>query len=218
MKIEKVILESEYVRLEPLNKDHKVGLCEAVSDGELWNLFVTNVPHEDEIDSFMKTAISEYESGEGLTFTIIDKITNKIVGSTRFLKANLSHKRVEIGNTFIRKSYQKSRINTEAKMLMLSHAFEKLGLNRVELVTDYLNSPSRDSILRLGAKQEGILRNHMVMPDGRVRDSVWYSIIKNEWPGVKQNLYSKLIEPPVQEKIVFKKEKEKELVFDLGTI
>lgn len=131
--------------------------------------------------------------GEGLTFATIDKSSNgKIAGSTRFMKADLPNKRIEIGFTFLGKTWQRSRINTEAKLLMLSHAFETLNLNRVELLTDYLNSNSRRAILRLGAKEEGILRSHMVMPDGRVRDSVLYSITKNDWPGVKQNLSSKI--------------------------
>ena len=108
------------------------------------------------------------------------------------MKANLTHKKVEIGFTFLGKSWQRTRINTEAKLLMLTHAFETLNLNRVEMITDYLNTRSREAILRLGAKQEGILRNHMIMPDGRVRDSVLYRIIKNEWPGIKSHLSFKL--------------------------
>jgi RimJ/RimL family protein N-acetyltransferase len=132
------------------------------------------------------------ENNEGLAFATIDKATNKVVGSTRFMKANLANKRVEIGFTFLGTSWQKTHINTEAKLLMLTHAFETMALNRVELLTDFLNTTSRNAILRLGAKEEGILRNHMIMPDGRVRDSVIYSIISNEWAGVKQHLNAKL--------------------------
>ena len=192
MIFEPVVLKGKHVRLEPLAEKHKDGLCHAISDGELWNLFVTLVPHVNDIDGFFKNAISAHESGDGLAFATIDEATNQVAGSTRFMKANLPYKRVEIGFTFLGKSFQKTKINTEAKLLMLSHAFETLGLNRVELLTDYLNTASRNAILRLGAKQEGILRNHMVMPDGRVRDSVLFSIITNEWPGVKQNLEYKL--------------------------
>ena len=108
------------------------------------------------------------------------------------MKANPLHKRVEIGYTFLGKSWQRTAINTEAKLLMLTHAFETLELNRVELLADYLNQASRKAILRLGAKEEGLLRNHMVMPNGRLRDSVLFSIIKNEWPGVKENLMARL--------------------------
>ncbi len=193
MKIEKITLEGEFVRLEPLSIEHKNGLCDAISDGELWDLHVTLVPHIDDINIFISNAQEAFESGDGLVFATIDKEKNKVAGSTRFMKANLDNKRIEIGFTFLGKSWQKTKINTEAKLLMLSHAFETLRLNRVELLTDYLNNTSRQAILRLGAKEEGILRNHMIMPDGRVRDSALYSIIKNEWPGIKQYLEFKLV-------------------------
>lgn len=192
MKFIPITLEGNFVRLEPLSTKHKQGLCDAIRDGELWNLFVTLAPHPDNINSFFDNAQSTLDNNEGMAFATIDKRTNKIAGSTRFMKANLPNKRVEIGFTFLGKSWQKTQINTEAKLLMLTHAFETMELNRVELLTDYLNNNSRNAILRLGAKEEGILRNHMVMPDGRVRDSVIYSIIKSEWPGVKQHLLFKL--------------------------
>lgn len=192
MMFEPVVLRGKNVRLEPLAERHKAGLCRAISDGELWKLFVTLVPHINDIDEFFYNARMAHETGDGLAFATIDETTNEIAGSTRFMKANLPNRRVEIGFTFLGESFQRTRINTEAKLLMLAHAFETLDLNRVELITDYLNSRSRNAIVRLGAKQEGILRNHMVMPNGRVRDSVLYSIIANEWPGVKQNLENKL--------------------------
>ena len=192
MKFTPTTLEGKFVRLEPLSIHHKQGLCDAIRDGELWNLYVTLVPHPNAIDEFFANVQIALENNEGLAFATIDKATNKIAGSTRFMKANLPNKRVEIGFTFLGKSWQKTQINTEAKLLMLTHAFETMGLNRVELLTDYLNTTSRNAILRLGAKEEGVLRNHMVMPDGRVRDSVIYSIIKNEWAGVKQHLNAKL--------------------------
>jgi N-acetyltransferase len=192
MKFTPIILEGNFVRLEPLSESHKQGMCDAIRDGELWNLYVTLVPHPNNIDAFFTNAQMTLDNNEGLAFAIIDKGTHKIAGSTRFMKANLPNKRAEIGFTFLGKSWQKTRINTEAKLLMLSHAFETMGLNRIELLTDYLNTRSRNAILRLGAKEEGILRNHMVMPDGRVRDSVIYSIINHEWAGVKQHLNFKL--------------------------
>ena len=157
-----------------------------------WKLFVTLVPHPENIDTFLNQANSNYETGDGLAFAIIEKSTNRVVGSTRYMKANITNKRLEIGFTFLGKTWQKTKINTEAKYLLLTHAFETLGMNRVELITDYLNSTSRQAILRLGAKEEGVLRDHMVMPNGRVRDSVLYSIIKNEWFGIKQHLEGKL--------------------------
>ncbi|BFM48975.1 GNAT family N-acetyltransferase [Marinomonas sp. THO17] len=167
MTIEPVILQGQHVRLEPLSKAHKEGLCEAICDGELWNLFVTIVPQVNDIDNFINDALMAHASGDGLTFVTIDEKTNQIAGSTRFMKANLANKRVEIGFTFLGQRFQKTYINTEAKLLMLTHAFEVLALNRVEFLTDYLNTQSRNAILRLGAKQEGILRNHMVMPNVR---------------------------------------------------
>ena len=192
MKFESLILKGNHVRLEPLSASHKDGLCEAIADGELWKLFVTLVPPISAVADFLSNADLAHKAGDGLAFATIDEVTNKVVGSTRFMKASLPNKRVEIGSTFLGKSAQKTKINTEAKLLMLTHAFETLKLNRVEFLTDYHNTVSRNAILRLGAKQEGILRNHMVMPDARVRDSVLFSIIENEWPGVKQNLLYKL--------------------------
>ena len=192
MSFDKVTLEGSHVRLEPLSEHHRSELIEAIADGELWNLFVTLVPRIEGIDEFIENAINAQLSADGLAFATIDKVSNRVVGSTRFMKASLPNRRVEIGFTFIAKSFQKTQINTEAKLLMLAHAFETLKLNRVEFLTDYLNSASRNAIVRLGAKEEGILRNHMVMPDGRVRDSVLFSITNNEWPGIKQNLSYKL--------------------------
>jgi len=192
MSFDKVTLEGSHVRLEPLSEHHRSELIEAIADGELWNLFVTLVPRIEAIDEFIENAISAQLSADGLAFATIDKASNRVVGSTRFMKASLPNRRVEIGFTFIAKSFQKTKINTEAKLLMLAHAFDTLKLNRVEFLTDYLNSSSRNAIVRLGAKEEGILRNHMVMPDGRVRDSVLFSITNNEWPGIKQNLSYKL--------------------------
>jgi RimJ/RimL family protein N-acetyltransferase len=192
MKFDRITLEGKHVRLEPLSEIHRGELIEAIADGELWNLFVTLVPRIEGIDEFIENAISAHINEDGLAFATIDKVSGRVVGSTRFMKANLPNKRVEIGFTFIAKSYQKTMINTEAKLLMLTHAFEIMHLNRVEFLTDYLNNTSRNAILRLGAKEEGILRNHMVMPDGRVRDSVLFSITNNEWAGVKQNLLYKL--------------------------
>lgn len=171
---------------------HREGLCGAILDGELWRLHVTLVPHPADIDVFMENADQLEARGEGMAFATIDKSTRRIAGSTRFMNADTANRRIEIGYTFLGKTWQKTAINTEAKLLMLAHAFETLHLNRVELLTDYLNQASRQAILRLGAKEEGILRNHMVMPDGRVRDSVMYSIIKTEWPGIKRHLLFKL--------------------------
>jgi len=192
MVIESVTLEGNFVRLEPLSKEHREGLCRAILDGELWKLLVASVPHPDNVDEFLNDAHNLYKSGVGLAFAVVEKQANRVAGSTRFMRADVRNKRIEIGFTFLGKTWQRTHINTEAKLLMFSHAFEKMGLNRVEFRADYLNGASRRALLRLGAKEEGILRNHMVMPNGRVRDSVVYSVIRNEWPGVKQHLHSKL--------------------------
>ena len=193
MKLEKIPLEGQFVRLEPLSEQHREGLCQAINDGALWQLFVTSVPHPNNIDTFMLTAEQAYNAGDGLCYATIDKNSNQIAGSTRFMQADLPNKRLEIGFTFLGKRWQRTAINTEAKYLMLRHAFETLKVNRVEFLTDYLNTRSRTAILRLGARQEGILRSHKVVkPDGRIRDSVLFSIIQPEWPGIKQLLSEKL--------------------------
>lgn len=192
MSFEAVTLEGPFVKLGPLAERHKEVLCRAIHGGELWNLQVTLVPHPKDIDRFLSVAKGIYEGGNGLCFATIDQDTGKVVGSTRFTKADFPNGRVEIGFTFLSESAQKTRINTEAKLSMLNDAFEKLNFNRVECLTDYLNSKSRNAILRLGAKEAGLMRNPMIMPDERVRDSVIFSIIKNEWPGIKQHLNSKL--------------------------
>lgn len=193
MLFEKITLEGESVRLEPISLKHKDGLCAAIQDGELWKLFVTTVPHPDNIDHFIARAEERFEQGEGLAFATIDKANGEIVGSTRFLRAQPEHKTAEIGFTFLAKRAQRTAINTESKLLLLQHAFEKLHLNRMEFITDFLNTPSRRALEGIGARQEGILRNHLVMEDGRVRDSVLFSIINNEWPGIKQHLQFKLM-------------------------
>ena len=192
MSFKKQILGGQYVRLEPLQKKHLVGLKLAIEDGNLYQLMVTNVPHPDELQAFYDKAVTDQQIGEALVFATLDQKTDQVIGSSRFMHTDWTHNRTEIGFTFIAKRKQRTAINTEAKLLMLKHAFDVLNLNRVAFVTDYLNQTSRTAILRLGAKQEGILRNHMVMPDGRVRDSVIFSIIKNEWPGIETYLMEKL--------------------------
>ncbi|MFL0811342.1 MAG: GNAT family N-acetyltransferase [Agarilytica sp.] len=193
MEFKKVTLTGSKVLLEPLSEHHRDGLCHAVNDGELWKLFVTSVPKPSEIDVFISEAINLPSTGQGLAFAVVDQASGSVVGSTRFMNASIHLGRTEIGFTFISKSFQQTYTNTESKLLLLTHAFEVLNLNRIEFMTDYLNITSRNAILRIGAKQEGILRNHMRMPNGRVRDSVIFSVIKNEWPGVKQNLLSRLV-------------------------
>lgn len=192
MKFAPVSLEGPLVRLDPLTPQHRDGLCAAIADGELWSLFVTFVPHPTEIDGFLRDAQRAHERGDGLAFAIVHRATGRVAGSTRFMSADPENRRVEIGYTFLGHSWQRTGCNGEAKLLMLAHAFEALGANRVEFLTDYLNQTSRRAILGLGAREEGILRSHMVMRDGRVRDSVLYSIVRSDWPGVKQHLDARL--------------------------
>jgi N-acetyltransferase len=187
-RFEPVTLEGNHVRLEPLDLRHREGLVAAIRDGELWKLFITRVPHPDALDGFFTDAAAEWMGGLGLAFATIDRVSGAVIGSTRFMQANLRNKRAEIGFTFLARSHQRTHANTEAKLLMLTHAFDVLQLNRVEFLTDFLNTASRNAIERLGAWQEGVLRSHMVMADGRVRDSVLFSIVRGDWPGVQQKL------------------------------
>ena len=188
MKIEKVILCGSKVRLEPLNESHLPGLARAIHDGELWKLPVTSVPHPDHLLQFLADAENQFHAGKELTFATLDMASGAVVGSTRFRNIEAAHQRVEIGFTFIAQSWQRSHINTEAKYLMLRHAFEQWQCNRVELLTDYLNHKSRAAIARIGASEEGVLRSHMVMRDGRIRDSVIFSLIAPQWPQTKARL------------------------------
>ena len=191
--VEKVDLEGHGVRLEPLEeRRHRDGLASAILDGELWKLPVTSVPHPDDLGEFFADAELAFAQGRDLAFATIDVTADRVAGSTRFRMIAPEHLRVEIGFTFLAASYQRTRVNTAAKLLMLGHAFEAWGVNRVEFLTDDLNQPSRNAILRIGAGFEGKLRSHMVMRDGRIRDSVIFSIIRPEWPAVRERLEERL--------------------------
>lgn len=192
MKVEKTTLGGARVRLEPLCAAHLPALAVAIGDGELWQSPVTFVPPPQQLDGFLADAEAAYAAGRELAFATIDIASGAVVGSTRFREIHAKHLRAEIGFTFIGQSWQRSHVNTEAKYLMLCHAFEHWGCNRVEFLTDFLNAKSRAAIARLGAQQEGVLRNHMVMREGRVRDSVMFSITAAEWPAVKRALEEKL--------------------------
>lgn len=190
--VRKITLEGPRVRLEPLDQSHLPGLAEAISDGELWNLGVTSVPRPEQLPAFLEAADAAFEAGRELAFATIDKCSGRIAGSTRFRCIEAAHRRVEIGFTFIGRSWQRSHVNSEAKLLMLEHAFENWQVNRVELLTDRLNQASRTAIARLGAREEGMLRSHMVMRDGRIRDSIIFSIIASEWSTVRAGLQVRL--------------------------
>lgn len=180
------------MRLEPLTRAHRQALVAAAGDGELWNSTVTVVPSAETIDSYLEAAFEGLVRGAELPFAIVSKKTGQVVGTTRFYEIQPVARRVAIGYTWLATSAQRTPINTESKLLLLKHAFESWDCIRVEFITDVLNQQSRTAILRLGAKEEGVLRNHMIMPNGRIRDSVCFSIIKEEWPGVKDELALKL--------------------------
>lgn len=192
MWLNEVELESESVRLIPLRTEHADALVAAASDGELWNLWYTSVPNHETVDAYLQQALEQQRQGESLPFVVQDKMSGKIIGSTRFCHADPRNKRVEIGYTWYAKSYQRSAVNTECKLLLLTHAFESLDAIAVELRTHWHNQASRNAIARLGAKQDGVLRNHQKLPDGSYRDTVVFSIINQEWPAVRNSLHSKL--------------------------
>jgi RimJ/RimL family protein N-acetyltransferase len=189
---ERVHLRGRRIALEPLTAQHLPGLAAAIRDGELWSIPVTLVPHPDDLSAFLKRADAGCDAQLELAFATVDLESGVVVGSTRFMTIDRANRRCEIGFTFLAQRWQRSHVNTDAKYLMLRHAFEEWECNRVELITDVLNTRSRQAILRLGAKEEGVMRSHMIMRDGRIRDSVLYSVIRSEWPRVKSGLEAKI--------------------------
>jgi len=188
IKIQPITLEGHSVRLEPLSLSHHEPLCEAGLDFDLWHWTTQNVRTPEDMRAYIEQALAEQARGTSLPFATIDAASGKAIGSTRYLNIDASNLRVEIGATWLTKTRQRTAANTEAKYLMLRHAFEKFGCIRVEFKTDSLNQRSREAILRLGAKEEGLLRNHMLTWTGRIRHTVYYSIIDSEWPEVKARL------------------------------
>ena len=180
------------MRLAPLSSGHEESLIAAASDGELWNSALTIVPDRSSAAAYIEAALLGQARGQELPFVIIRKTSDEVVGTTRFYDIKPADRGVAIGYTWLSAGAQRTAINTEAKLLLLTHAFEQWRCIRVELITDVLNEQSRTAILRLGAKQEGILRNHLIMPGPRIRDSACFSIIKEEWPEVKARLAVKL--------------------------
>jgi len=181
-------LSGIYVTLEPLTQEHLPEIQSAVADGELWKLFFTSVPAPENVQQWLVAALDMQQQQTAIPFAIRDNASGKIVGSTRYWKMETHNKRLEIGHTWYAKSAQRTGVNTECKLLLLTHAFEVFNCIAVEFRTDYFNHKSQAAIERLGAKRDGLLRNHTIMPDGRIRDTVVYSILEHEWPGVKKNL------------------------------
>ncbi|CAG9257372.1 Acetyltransferases, including N-acetylases of ribosomal proteins [Burkholderia cepacia] len=190
--VEQPILTGERVELRPLERSDRQALLDAAADGRLWNLKVTVVPGPDTIDAYIDTALQGRSAGTVMPFTIVDRASGRAIGSTRFWKIDRKNRKLEIGHTWLSESAQRTRANTEAKWLLLGYAFDVLQCVRVQFTTDELNEKSRAAILRLGAKQEGIVRHERIMPDGRKRNSVRFSIIDDEWLEVRARLMAKL--------------------------
>jgi RimJ/RimL family protein N-acetyltransferase len=193
--LEPITLQGPHARLEPLAQDHHDGLVEAVKDGELWKLWYTFVPRPEDMGKEIDRRLGLQKSGSMLPWTVFDA-DGKIAGMTTYMNVDAPNRRVEIGSTWYAKRVQRSALNTQCKLLALTHAFEKLGCIAVEFRTHFFNHQSRRGIERLGAKQDGILRNHAIAPNGTLRDTVVYSIIAGEWPTVKAHLTYQLNEKP----------------------
>ena len=184
-RIEPVTLEGRIVRLEPLRPDHVPGLAAVGLDPAIWRWTIARPQTEADLREWAETAIRGRDAGTEFPFVTHDVATGRPIGSSRYMNIVLEHRRLEIGWTWVAPAWQRTGANREAKLLMLTHAFETLGCRRVEFKTDSLNEPSRTALLGIGATFEGIFRNHMVMPGGRMRHSAYYSVIDDEWPAVK---------------------------------
>jgi RimJ/RimL family protein N-acetyltransferase len=185
-------LKGQLVELIPLVKQHTNAISLAVQDGELWKLWYTGVPSPETVNTYVQNALESKKTQGWLAFVVKDLKTQKIIGSTRYCNVDNNHKRLEIGYTWYSKSTQRTGVNTETKYLLLKHAFEQLNAIAVEFRTHWFNHQSRSAITRLGAKQDGVLRNHQKMADGSFRDTVVYSIIESEWLSVKKHLQYKM--------------------------
>ena len=183
-----VTLNGNLLRLEPIALKHEHGLIEATQDGSLWQLWFTSVPNPEQVAEFITTALDLQRTHSALVFSIVEISTGRILGCTRFCNIDVKSQRLEIGYTWYRESVQRTGVNTECKLLLLQHAFEHLQCIAVEFRTNWHNHKSRAAIARLGAKQDGILRQHLLMPDGQYRDTVVFSILNSEWPAVKTQL------------------------------
>ncbi len=194
MDIRPVVLDGRHVRLEPLSLAHHEPLA-AVLDPTLLQWFPRPATNSADLREFIAASLEDQKRGQALPFATIDRVTGRPVGSTRFGNIDRANRRLEIGWTWLGRAWQRTAINTEAKLLMMAHAFEALGAIRVEFKTDALNAQSRAALARLGAVEEGYFRNHMITADGRIRNSVWFSVVESDWPRVKRDLEGKLARP-----------------------
>jgi len=191
--LEPVTLSGPHAQLKPLSHDHTDGLAEAVKDGELWKLWYTFVPKPGDMGKEIDRRLSLQAAGSMLPWTVFDA-DGKVAGMTTYMNVDATNRRVEIGSTWYAKRVQRSALNTQCKLLLLTHAFEKLDCIAVEFRTHFFNQASRRGIERLGAKLDGILRSHQLAPNGTLRDTVVYSIIAGEWPTVRAHLNYQLNE------------------------
>ncbi len=196
MQLGPVTLEGQHVRLEPVSLAHVPVLWRVGAHAELWLYTSSVIRSEDEMRTYVESELAKQQAGLVVRFTTVAKAIAQPVGSTSYLNIDQHHRRLEIGGTWITPAWQRSPINTEAKYLQLRHAFETLGCIRVEFKTDSLNTKSRQALARIGAVEEGIFRNHMVMPSGRIRHSVYFSITSEEWPTVKAHLETRMAAYP----------------------
>jgi RimJ/RimL family protein N-acetyltransferase len=187
-----VTLSGKLTTLEPLSHDHHDGLVEAASDGELWNLWYTSVPRPETMRAEISRRLELRQNGSMMPFTARRNDNGQIIGMTTYMNADETNRRLEIGSTWNAQSTQRTGTNTDAKLLLLSHAFDELQCIAVEFCTHWMNQQSRAAIARLGAKQDGVLRNHQRMADGSLRDTVVFSIIESEWPAVRNELQRRL--------------------------
>lgn len=194
MNLAPVTLEGRVIRLEPLGPHHLDALCDVGLDSSLWALTTTDIRSRDDMRRYLETALAERVTGFAMPFATVVRDGGVVVGSTRFGNIVPEHARVEIGWTWIAPRWQRTAVNTEAKYLMLRHAFEVWNCRRVELKTNVLNARSRAAMLRLGATEEGTLRKHMINADGSARDSVYFSVIDDEWPAVRARLEGILLD------------------------
>ena len=193
--VEPVTLRGAHAALEPLAHAHVDAVRAAAADGELWRLWYTSVPAPEATKAWLDKALDMRERDGAMPFVVRDVRSSGIVGSTRYFNVDAANRRLEIGHTWYAKRAQRTAINTECKLLLLTHAFETLGCIAVEFRTHWFNQASRAAIARLGAKQDGVLRSHQLLPDGSRRDTVVFSIVDCEWPAVKAHLRSLLARP-----------------------
>ena len=193
--VDPITLTGSHASIEPLGREHEEALQRAVADGELWRLWYTTVPAPEKVGQYIAIALDMRERLDAMPFVIREKASGEIVGCTRYFNVDATNRRLEIGHTWYSKRVQRGPINTECKLMLLTHAFEKLQCIAVEFRTHWFNHASRAAIERLGAKQDGVLRNHQVLADGSKRDTVVFSIIDGEWPAVKRHLCYQLERP-----------------------